>query len=95
MKLHPLTLAVLLFSPAIAALCRLGRTLSRITKTPSAITKSLSASTKKPASLAGFLFLRLSLTPLTALFLPLARVSHTPRSLKLTIQTPSSRYPPA
>lgn len=46
MKLHPLTMAVLLFSPAIAAHCRLGRTLSRITKTRSAITESLSASTK-------------------------------------------------
>jgi len=68
MKLHPLTMAVLLFSPAIAARCRLGRTLSRITKTPSPITKSLSARTKKPASVAGFLYLRLSITPLSAPF---------------------------
>jgi hypothetical protein len=95
MKLHPLTIAVLLFSPAIAAHCRLGRTLSRITKTRSAITKSLSASTKKPASVAGFLYLRLSSTRLSAPFLPATRLPLRPRAQKLIIQTPSSRYPPA
>jgi hypothetical protein len=70
MKLHPLIMAVLLFSPAIAAHCRHGRTLSRITKIRSAITKSLSASTKKPASVAGFRYLRLCITRLSAPFLP-------------------------
>jgi hypothetical protein len=59
--------------------------------------RTLSASTKKPASLAGFLYLRLSMTRLTALFLrassrtlPAARASYSPRSLHSTIQTPSS-----
>jgi hypothetical protein len=45
---------------------------------------------KKPALLAGFLYLRLNISPLTSLFLPTAPLSRSPRSLQLTIQTPSS-----
>lgn len=90
MKLHPLTMAVLLFSPAIAAHCRLGRTLSRITKTRSPITKSLSARTKNPASVTGFLDLTLNIPRLTPLFLPAAPLARTPRFLHFTIQSPSS-----
>jgi len=78
MKLPPLAIVVLLLSPAIAAHC------SRRQR------RTLSATTKKPASLAGFLFLRLSITRLTALFLLPARASHTPCSLQLFMQTPNS-----
>jgi len=45
---------------------------------------------KKPASLAGSFYLRLSLTRLTALFLPAASLCRSPRSLQLITQTPSS-----
>ncbi len=97
MKLPRFTMVVVMIVPATAANCsrRHGRTLSRITKTRSAITKSLSASTKKPASVAGFLYLRLSITRLSAPFLPATRLSLHPRARKLIIQTPCSRYPPA
>jgi hypothetical protein len=95
MKLRLPAIVPLLFSPATAAHCRLGRTLSRITKTRSAITKSLSARTKNPASVAGFLYLRLSITRLSAPFLPATRLSLRPRARNLIIQTPSNRYPPA
>jgi len=78
MKLRLPAIVVFLLSPATAASC------SRRHR------RTLSATAKKPASVAGFLYLRLSMTRLTALFLPAARASHTPRSLQLTIQTPSS-----
>ncbi len=56
--------------------------------------RTLSATAKKPASVAGFRYLilsmMLSMTRLTALFLPAAPLSRSPRSLKLIIQTPSS-----
>ncbi len=51
---------------------------------------TLSAITKKPASLAGFLYLRLIMTSFTALFLLPPRASHIPCSLQLFMQTPSS-----
>ena len=51
---------------------------------------TLSATTKKPASLAGFRFLILGISRLTPPFLHATRTSHTPRSLQLPIQTPSS-----
>jgi hypothetical protein len=85
MKLRLLAMVVLLFSPATAAHCA-----RRHCRTLSANCPTLSATTKKPASLAGFLYLTLTLTRLTALFLPAARASHTPRSLLLIMQTPSS-----
>lgn len=82
MKLRLLAIVVFLFSPAIAANC------SRRHR------RTLSATAKKPASGAGFLYLRLSMmlsmTHLLALFLPAAPLSRSPRSFQLTIQTPSS-----
>jgi hypothetical protein len=53
--------------------------------------RTLSATAKKPASVAGFLYLSLSMTRLATLLLPTARLSHSSRALKLIIQTPSSR----
>jgi hypothetical protein len=84
MKLRLLAIVVSLLSPATAANCS-----RRLRRTLSANCPTLSATTKKPASMAGFLYLRLSMTRLTALFLPAAPLSRTPRSLQLTIQTPS------
>ncbi|CAN5567433.1 hypothetical protein BH20ACI3_BH20ACI3_43120 [soil metagenome] len=81
MKLRPLAIVLFLFSPVTAANC------SRRHR------RTLSATTKKPASMAGFLYLRLSLTRLTALLLPPAPLPPTPRSIQLTIQTPSSLQP--
>ncbi len=78
MKLYPLAIVVFLLSPATAASCSRRHC------------RTLSATAKKPASVAGFLYLRLSMTRLTALFLPAAPLSRTPRSLQLTIQTPSN-----
>ena len=57
--------------------------------------RTLSATAKKPAATAGFLYLSLSMTRLATLLLPTARLSLSSRALKLIIQTPSSRYPPA
>ena len=51
--------------------------------------RTLSAITKKPASLAGFSYLRLCLTRLTSLFLLLTLLSATPRASQLSIQTPN------
>ncbi len=51
---------------------------------------TLSATTKKPASLAGFRFLILSISPLLALFIPATPLFRSPRSPQLPIQTPSS-----
>ena len=52
--------------------------------------RTLFATTKKPASLAGFRYLRLGNSHLTALFPLASPLSRSPRSLQLTIQTPSS-----
>lgn len=57
--------------------------------------RTLSATAKKPASVAGFLYLRLSITRLSAPFLPATRLSLRPRARNLIIQTPSNHYPPA
>lgn len=51
---------------------------------------TLSAATKKPASLAGSLYLPLKSFASPLLLLHVARTSHPPRSLQVTIQTPSS-----
>jgi hypothetical protein len=45
---------------------------------------------KKPASLAGFLFLKLNFCRLPSLSLPLATPSHPPHISSLITQTPSS-----
>jgi hypothetical protein len=58
MKLHLLAIVTSLLSPAIAAIC------SRRHR------RTLSATAKKPASVAGFLYLSLSITRLITLFLP-------------------------
>jgi len=52
--------------------------------------RTLSATTKKPASLAGFLYLGLTFSRRTALFLPATSLSCRRRSFQSTIQTPSS-----
>ena len=51
---------------------------------------TLSATTKKPASQAGFRYLRLANSHLIALFPLASPLSRSPGSLQLTIQTPSS-----
>ncbi len=78
MKLPLLAMAVFLLSPTTAANC-----FRRHCRT-------LSASPKKPASLAGFLFLKLNLCRLPSLSLPLATPSHPPHISSLITQTPSS-----
>jgi len=82
MKLPSLPIVLFLFSPATAAHS------SRRHR------RTLSATAKKPASLAGFLYLRLSKmlskTPLAGSFPPAAPLSRSPRSLHLIIQTPNS-----
>jgi len=52
--------------------------------------RTLSATAKKPASVAGFLFLKLNFAFRSTLFLPLATPSHQSHLLKLITQTPSS-----
>jgi hypothetical protein len=85
MKLRPLA-TVFLFSPPTAANCS-----RRHRRTLSPTAKTLSPTTKNQPQRAGLLYLRLSITRLTALFLPQARLSLSPRALNLFIQTPSSR----
>ena len=64
MKLPPLAIVVFLLSSSAA------NSSPRHRRTLSATTTTLSATTKKPASVAGFLYFRLSITRPTALFLP-------------------------
>jgi hypothetical protein len=78
MKLRLPAMVIFLLSPVSAAIC------SRRHR------RTLSATAKKPASVAGFLYLRLCITRLTTLFLSAAPLSLSPHSLKLIIQTPSS-----
>ena len=52
--------------------------------------RTLSATAKKPAAVAGFLILVLSVSRRTALFLPATSLSSRRRSFQSTIQTPSS-----
>jgi len=78
MKLQPLAIVVLLLSPAIAAHC------SRRQR------RTLSATTKKPASLAGFLYLRLSIAHLNGSFPSPNPLSPRLAPLQLLIQTPSN-----
>jgi hypothetical protein len=78
MKLQPLALVVFPYLPPSAANC--SRRHSR----------TLSAAAKKPASLAGFIFLRLNLSRLPPLFLALAAPSLPFLLLKFITQTPSS-----
>jgi hypothetical protein len=54
---------------------------------------TLSTFTKKPASLAGFSYLRLCLTSLTTLFLLPPYFPATQRSSQLSIQTPNCPNP--
>ena len=78
MKLQPLALVVFLMSPPSAA--NFSRRHCR----------TLSAAAKKPASRAGFLFLKLNLCRLPSLFLTLAAPSHPSHISSLITQTPSS-----
>jgi hypothetical protein len=81
MNIQLLAMPVFLLSPTTAANCfrRHCRTLS-----PTA---------KKPASVAGFLFLRLIFSRLPPLFLLLAAPSYPSYLLNLITQTPSSSNP--
>ena len=96
MKLHSLTMAVLLFSPGHrGALPSRPHSVSDH-KNSLGNHKVSVCEHKKPASVAGFLYLRLAITRLSAPFLlPTTRLSLHPRARKLIIQTPCSRYPPA
>jgi hypothetical protein len=78
MKLPPLTIIVSLLCPPTAA------------NHSRRHCRTLSVSAKKPASVAGFLYLRLSISRLTAPLLHAAPASHPHPSLKLITQTPSS-----
>ena len=78
MKLQPLAIVVFLMSPTSAANCSPRHC------------RTLPATAKKPASLAGFLFLKLNLTLRFALFLSLAPTSLQPHLLNLITQTPNS-----
>jgi len=80
MKLPPLTMVLFLFlAPAAHSSHRQRRTLS--------------ATTKKPASLAGFRYLLLSLAHLNGSFLPRPSFSLASLQTQLFIQTPSSLNP--
>ena len=85
MKLSPPATFVFRFSPLTAAHSSPshGRSLS-------AITKTLSPTTKKPASLAGFLFLLTSNTPLTPAFFSPALCALNSPAPNLIIQTPNN-----
>ena len=78
MKLQQLAIVVFLISPTSAANCSRPHC------------RTLSATAKKPASLAGFLFLKFNLTLPFALFPPLAPTSLQPHLLNLITQTPNS-----
>ena len=77
MKLRPLATLVCL-APLFAALCFRRRC------------QTLSATAKKPASAAGSLFLRLTISRRTPLLLHQAPASHPYPALKFITQTPSS-----
>jgi len=79
MKLLPMSILIFLSLQLLANFARRRRTLSAITT--------------KPASLAGFSYLRLCLTRLTSLFLLPTLLSATPRPSQLSIQTPNCPNP--